>query len=869
MKKSKISWAPGRNFCQVNHFLQEDCPSKVGRGSQHHLQLKRSHQSIIHQSIIRPSLEGRSCLKQSKERLPYIPLAKWKCPPKFNLNEKWLVVAGEESKEAEDQDHREKRVLEAVYPSRSAIPPNPSTLSDLDQYYDDDQTPVIRTIPIEEEADVEVSSHLTPSQNISIVTNNPSSSVSMVTSEKLPANGKSFPLSLTTFQNPRKPPSNSPFPVRRPANVQSAPAYLSRCQNLKGSEQTQISPKPPVSYNSVPQYPLTCKNLSTPDQTEFSPDLPANQNHAPKCRTVCGNQNTSQRKSQVSGMPPANHNPVTQLPSTGENPNIPQHQAEALPKSLANHNPATQSQLRSQVSGMPPPANQNPVTQFSSTCENSNISQHQAKVLPKSLANHNPATQCNNQNSPKRTQVSPKPPVSNNSVPHYPLTCKLTSTPDQTEFSPDLPANQNHAPKCLTVRGNQNISQLKSQVSGMPPTNHNPVTQFPSTCQNPNIPLHQAEVLPKSLANHNPATQCEKSILEMSHGFDSGDLMVAVATTVAALAKSQEQGSLIDTDLLVKLLRNPEQIQKLMNEHGVVTNPKTGPASGSKPTVPSSTTPTSTADSLDKQVTGNENCKCVVADSTVFSLSLEVRSTNEQRGTAAMSRPVDLLVPLPRTKPDKVINKSINEYQAPHAGSGPIFGPKPMAKSVPLTMTKPETSVKNNLANEQGAPPHVGNADIRSKPLVHPTSDLNLEKIKKLINEYGVPDNVGGKALVNSELVPSSFSKCDVALQPELQIKSHSPNTGHASPFSSMTSPAPLHKDVNYYKSLIKQHGENRESVDHELLQNTNPRGNTRGGPELLKNVKPNERRQRKSGAMLEAPGSKRIKLSGEVTGRT
>lgn len=32
------------------------------------------------------------------------------------------MVAGEESKEAEDQEHREKRVLEAVYPSRSAIP---------------------------------------------------------------------------------------------------------------------------------------------------------------------------------------------------------------------------------------------------------------------------------------------------------------------------------------------------------------------------------------------------------------------------------------------------------------------------------------------------------------------------------------------------------------------------------------------------------------------------------------------------------------------------------------------------------------------------------------------------------------------------
>lgn len=39
------------------------------------------------------------------------------------LNPDWLVVAGEESKEAELQIQRELRVLEAVYPRLSAIPP--------------------------------------------------------------------------------------------------------------------------------------------------------------------------------------------------------------------------------------------------------------------------------------------------------------------------------------------------------------------------------------------------------------------------------------------------------------------------------------------------------------------------------------------------------------------------------------------------------------------------------------------------------------------------------------------------------------------------------------------------------------------------
>ncbi|XP_049383721.1 zinc finger CCCH domain-containing protein 45-like [Solanum stenotomum] len=551
LKKAKtVSWASGPNLCQVKHYQEEDCPSKVSRGSQHHLQL-----------------QGRLCYKS---------LAKWKCPPKFNLNEKWRVVAGEESKEAGDQEHREKRVLEVVFPCRSAIPPNPCTSLDLDQNYDDNRTPAIRIIPIEEEADVEV-----PSQTISsespdaCLPNSASSSFSLVTSQKLPANEKSLPQSLSTIQNPRKPSSNSPPSAKWPSNVQSTPPYLSRCRNLKGSDQTKVSPKPPT----VPQYQPTFKNISTQDQTEIYPDQSANQNYGPKYQRICENQN---------------------------------------------------------------------------------------------------------------------------------------------------------------------IPQLKSEVSGMPPAKHNPVTQ--------NIP-----------------------------GFE-GDLTVAIATAVAALAKSQEQDSLIDTNLLVRLLLNPEEIPKLMNERGLATNAKTG---------------------------------AVTIDSLV----------------AAMSRPVDLPVPLPRTKPDKVIIKPINEYQAPHAGSGPIFGPKPMAKSVPLTMTKPETSsVKSNLVNEQRAPPHVGTANIReSKSLAHPTSDLNLEKIKKLINKYGVPDNVGGKPLVNSELVPSSCSKYDVV----------SPNVGHTSPFSSMTSPTPLHKDINYCKSLIKQHGEICESAVDDRLQNTNPRGNYTRVPGLLMNQKP------------------------------
>ncbi|XP_015064714.1 zinc finger CCCH domain-containing protein 6-like [Solanum pennellii] len=120
---------------EVKHYRKEDCPSEVGSRSQQH----------THQSINGSSSERRDCLKKSEERHSSKSSAIWKCPPKFHLNEKWLVVAGEESQEASKQEYRKMRVIEAVFPNNSY------NLSDLEQGYDDSQTRVVRTISIEEE----------------------------------------------------------------------------------------------------------------------------------------------------------------------------------------------------------------------------------------------------------------------------------------------------------------------------------------------------------------------------------------------------------------------------------------------------------------------------------------------------------------------------------------------------------------------------------------------------------------------------------------------------------------------------------------------------------------------------------------------
>ncbi|KAF8377859.1 hypothetical protein HHK36_031246 [Tetracentron sinense] len=173
LKKSKrVSWASDVNLCQNDHhelvtktipsvkqvrlFLSEDSPSQVGLVAQDHLQAKASW--LLHSTgmssddHLPPGFERTQPTNQLKKELSQIPLIKWKCPPRCVLVPDWQVAAGDESKETQVQNHREMRVLEAVYPRMSAIPPSPSVSLDVEDYHQDDlHTPLIPITPIEDE----------------------------------------------------------------------------------------------------------------------------------------------------------------------------------------------------------------------------------------------------------------------------------------------------------------------------------------------------------------------------------------------------------------------------------------------------------------------------------------------------------------------------------------------------------------------------------------------------------------------------------------------------------------------------------------------------------------------------------------------
>ncbi|OMO84656.1 hypothetical protein COLO4_21931 [Corchorus olitorius] len=161
-KSNRVSWAPGVNLCQVKLFLKDDCPSKVGGECQYTHQGKTSrspHSSGKCASNLRRGFEGVHNVNGLKYGLAAMPKIPWTCPPKFVLNFNWRVAAAEESKEVESQKLREMRVLEAVYPHHSAIPPSPFVSPDLDvKPYDDSQTPLVPLTPIEDGESADISS---------------------------------------------------------------------------------------------------------------------------------------------------------------------------------------------------------------------------------------------------------------------------------------------------------------------------------------------------------------------------------------------------------------------------------------------------------------------------------------------------------------------------------------------------------------------------------------------------------------------------------------------------------------------------------------------------------------------------------------
>lgn len=156
-KSKRVSWPSDANLCQVRLFLSEESPSQIGLGAQDHLQEKKTLSGVhlnglVSDDNLPPGFEAFNPANHLKNKIAQIPLVKWRRPLRFIVDVAWQVVSGEESKELEIQNQRDLRVLEAIYPRESAIPPNPAVSLDVEgAVHDDHKVLSIPITPIEEE----------------------------------------------------------------------------------------------------------------------------------------------------------------------------------------------------------------------------------------------------------------------------------------------------------------------------------------------------------------------------------------------------------------------------------------------------------------------------------------------------------------------------------------------------------------------------------------------------------------------------------------------------------------------------------------------------------------------------------------------
>ncbi|XP_059641678.1 zinc finger CCCH domain-containing protein 6-like [Cornus florida] len=162
----------------------------------------------------------------------------------------------------------------------------------------------------------------------------------------------------------------------------------------------------------------------------------------------------------------------------------------------------------------------------------------------------------------------------------------------------------------------------------------------------------------------------EKPAFETFPGLEAN-----AAAALAALVKSNEQGSLIDTDLLIKFLSDPKMIEKLSNENKAPANFENAPISRTKPMIPSIPLLSLKPDEIKK-----------------FANKCEAPS-NPGTAPATQSNLVTPLVPFPSSKPSVVM---INEYRGPeNSGNEPgsiqstQFCTEPGVGVLPIPMLNP------------------------------------------------------------------------------------------------------------------------------------------------------------------------------------
>ncbi|KAL3527198.1 hypothetical protein ACH5RR_011854 [Cinchona calisaya] len=333
----------------------------------------------------------------------------------------------------------------------------------------------------------------------------------------------------------------------------------------------------------------------------------------------------------------------------------------------------------------------------------------------------------------------------------------------------------------------------------------------------------------------------------------------------------------------------------------------------------------STPDSFSKKYTG-KHIQLADSGNVVVSRSLEqALGTNTEIGRGTRSKPMTPIVASRSSTSDFPSDQSQN-FMSEHsqlinprnmsgpsvlksssgasfgAGTGfghkgvndnlPLFGSLSIPKSVHFVDSQPQVPGLKHWNDE-----HVSHYRARNKyfagvtPLIPTSLNPNMENFEKPAKEYGSYETLlNAFPETKHPLVPLA-TPLSGSMEPfmrNLQSAELLPAAVYASLFSSSTTSVPLSKDVNYLKYLIKQHGEEKVIWDYELSQYGQPHNNLHAKDSDVKYQKPciyyNSSKgcrkgsscpypheipeQQRSDGAYEVPGTKRMKLGGEFTGR-
>ncbi|GFY87875.1 zinc finger C-x8-C-x5-C-x3-H type family protein [Actinidia rufa] len=681
-----------------------------------------------------------------KDKLSRIPQIQWKYPPKLKLSSNWHVAAGEASKEAETQKHREMRELEAIYPRLSDIPPNPSLRLDVQEdHLDDIHIPCVPITPIEEEGGEDLPSDMEAPQNVSFNLESEGgedlpSDTAAPQNDSFDSESLAFPRGLASG-NPIAPECVPQTSLISSTNDNPAAEVLSGFDTdvVVAVVAAVTAIKKSKEQGSLIDTDLLIKFLSDPKMIEkLIKEQGASANT--KTEPICG-----------------------AMPLTASVP-LPSNKPGPSEKVFNEDGPLT-------------------------------------KTGNSSISGPNPVTSSVAVSDPKSDRVIEK------------LTSELGAAA-KVEAAPLS------GPKCATPSVALLGQKLDPLIERLIQKHRAPTDTGPA-------PLPGSKLAKPSVALPSPKPDPVIEKMIQKH--------ISPADTETALISEPK---LAAPSVALPSTKPDPEIERLIQKYRAPFDTGVALISGSNLVTPSVALP------------------CTKPDPEIERLIQKYRAPFDT-GVAPISGSnlVTPSVAISSTKFDPEIENLIHKHRGPtDTGVAPLSRSKPVPSRVAFPSPRSVPVVKMSI-HEHGVPTDAGSVPFSLGKLTPPRSSLpsstpSMIEIKRMINEYGTPDGTGNESISRSMplslQVPVSNPKPDVVfparmnsyslqnvgetgieLEGRLTLpslanvkKALSPDSVPISSFLAKT--APPAKDINYIKSLIRQHGDMQETQDYNLSQYRN-----------------------------------------------